>query len=238
MFEVDTTLGCLLGFYMGNGIQANSGRVYKWCPFWGKMGTTTARVTSITRANDYYSKSRIPVTFGSQISGHRGWDITNPKEKMVRRMLQLLQQRAGSGPVLALLKMPAWEPQPRMFKQGQSSAQGESAQKAPVTSMDKQRGAAREKQRCAMPIWWMKSDPVEIRKSRNNKIGRLLRWTLATRSTLGEGTQKVSPTRRCVLHYNRCSQGPSHELGTKLHKISNFQKFPTLTGICELAHAR
>ena len=102
MFEVDTTLGCLLGFYMGNGIQANSGRVYKWCPFWGKMGTTTARVTSITRANDYYSKSRIPVTFGSQISGHKGWDITNPKEKMVRRMLQLLQQRAGSGPVLAL----------------------------------------------------------------------------------------------------------------------------------------
>ena len=140
--------------------------------------------------------------------------------------------------MLTLLKMPAWEPQPRMFKQGQSSAQGESAQKAPVTSMDKQRGAAREKQRCAMPIWWMKSDPIEIRKSRNNKIGRLLRWTLATRSTLGEGTQKVSPTRRCVLHYNRCSQGPSHELGTKLHKISNFQKFPTLTGICELAHAR
>jgi hypothetical protein len=39
MFEVDTALGCLLGFYMGNGIQANSGRVYKWCPFWGKMGT-------------------------------------------------------------------------------------------------------------------------------------------------------------------------------------------------------
>lgn len=123
MFEVDTALGCLLGFYMGNGIQANSGRAYKWCPFLGTMGITTARVTSISRANDYYSKSRVPVTFGSQISGHKGWDITNPKEKMVRRMLQLLQQRAGSGPVLALLKMPAWEPQPRMFQQGQASAQ-------------------------------------------------------------------------------------------------------------------
>jgi hypothetical protein len=70
-------------------------------------------------------KSRIPVTFCSQIRGHKGWDITNPKEKMVRRMLQLLQQRAGSGLVLTLLKMPAWEPQPRMFKKGQSSSQGE-----------------------------------------------------------------------------------------------------------------
>ena len=56
MFEIDIALGCLLGFYLGNGIQANSGRAYKWCPFWGKMGITTARVTSITRANDYYSK--------------------------------------------------------------------------------------------------------------------------------------------------------------------------------------
>ena len=175
MFEVDTALGGLLGFYMGNGIQANSGRVYKWCPFWGKMGTTTARVTSITRANDYYSKSRIPVTFGSQIRGHKGWDITNPKEKMVRRMLQLLQQRAGSGPVLVLLKMPAWEPQPRMFKQGQASAQGESAQEAQATSREKHEDAARKKSRyAAMPIWWSKSGPVESRKCRNNKIGRLL----------------------------------------------------------------
>ncbi len=196
MCEVDTALGCLLGFYMGNGIQANSGRVYKWCPFWGEMGTTTARVTSITRANDYYSKSRIPVTFGSQISGHKGWDITNPKEKMVSRMLQLLQQRAGSGPVLALLKMQAWEPQPRMFKQGQTSAQGKSAQEAQVTSMDKQGGAAREKRRCAMPIWWSKSGSVESRKNRNNKIGRLLRWTMAARSTLGESTQKYLLTRK------------------------------------------
>jgi hypothetical protein len=67
LFEVDMALGCLLGFYLGNGIQASGGRAYKWCPFWGKMGTTSAQVTSITRASDYYSKSRIPVTFGSQI---------------------------------------------------------------------------------------------------------------------------------------------------------------------------
>ena len=106
LFEIDIALGCILGFYLANGIQANSGRAYKWCPFWGTMGITTARITAITRANDYYSKSRIPVTVGSQISGHKGWDITNPKEKMVRQMLQLLQQRAGSGPVLALLRMP------------------------------------------------------------------------------------------------------------------------------------
>jgi len=196
MFEIDTALGCLLGFYMGTGIQANSGRVYKWCPFWGEMGTTMARVTSITRSNDYYSKSRIPVTFGSQINGHKGWDIANPKERMVRRMLKLLQQRAGSGPVPALLKMPVWEKQPRMFRKGHLGAQGESAQEAPVISVDKQRGTAREKQRCVMPIWWKKSDPVKIRKNRNNKIGRLLRWTLVTRGTLGESTQKYLLTRK------------------------------------------
>jgi len=37
---------------------------------------------------------------------------------------------------------------------------------------------------------------VEIRKSRNNKIGRLLRWTLVTRGTLGESTRKYLLTRK------------------------------------------
>jgi hypothetical protein len=53
LFETDVAIGCLLGFYLGNGIQAGGGRAHKWCPFWGKMGTTSARVTSITRASDY-----------------------------------------------------------------------------------------------------------------------------------------------------------------------------------------
>jgi hypothetical protein len=132
---------------------------------------------SITRANDNYSKSRIPVTFGSQISGHEEWDIKNPKEKMVRRMLQLLQQRAGSGPVLALLRMPVWDPHPRMFKMGQPSVQGADVKEALVPPTDRQTGATRVKQSYAMPIWWRRSNQVETRKHRNNKIGRLLRWT-------------------------------------------------------------
>ena len=91
LFEVDVAIGCLLGFYLGNGIQAHSGRAYKWCPFWGIMGATSVRITSITRAYDYYSKSRAPVTFGTRGSGREGWTVTNPKEKMIKRMLQLLQ---------------------------------------------------------------------------------------------------------------------------------------------------
>jgi hypothetical protein len=54
---VDVAIGCLLGFYLGNGIRAGGGRAHKWCPFWGKMGTTSAKVTSITRASDYYTMS-------------------------------------------------------------------------------------------------------------------------------------------------------------------------------------
>jgi hypothetical protein len=41
---------------------------------------------------------------------------------MVNRMLQLLQQLARSGPMLALLKMPVWEPESRMFKARQQRA--------------------------------------------------------------------------------------------------------------------
>jgi hypothetical protein len=130
VFEVDVAIGCLLGFYLGNGIQAVGGRAYKLCPFWGTMGATSAQVTSITRASDYYSKSRVTVIFGSQIIVCKGWTITNPKEKMVRRMLQLLQQRSGSRPMLALLRMPVWESEPRMFRAGQSSALAANGQEA------------------------------------------------------------------------------------------------------------
>jgi hypothetical protein len=59
----------------------------------------------ITRAWDYYAKARVAIFSGSQISGRERWNITNPREKMVSRMLQLLQQKAGSGPLLGLLKM-------------------------------------------------------------------------------------------------------------------------------------
>ena len=72
LFEVDVAIGCLLGFYLGNGIRAGRGRAYKWCPFWGKMGTTSAKVTSITRASDYYTKARVTMNFGSQIRGREG----------------------------------------------------------------------------------------------------------------------------------------------------------------------
>jgi hypothetical protein len=92
LFEVDVAIGCLLGFYLGNGIQAHSGRAYKSCPFWGKMGATSVRLTSITRAYDHYAKSRTAVTFGTRGSGREGWTVTNPKEKMIKKMLQLLQQ--------------------------------------------------------------------------------------------------------------------------------------------------
>ncbi len=93
------------------------------------MGITSARITSITRACDYYNRARVAVRFGSQARGREGWTINNPKAKIVRRMLQLLQQRAGSGPLLASLKMPVWEPYPRIFRMGQPNDAAAEAQK-------------------------------------------------------------------------------------------------------------
>ncbi len=143
-FEVDVAMGCLLVFFLGNGIQAGGGRAYKWCPFWGKMGITSARITSITRASDYYNRARVAVRFGSQAWGREGWTINNPKAKIVRCMLQLLQQRAGSGPLLASLKMPVWEPYPRMFRMGQPNA----------AAAEVQRPSALPTSECVRVVYW------------------------------------------------------------------------------------
>ena len=153
-FEVDVAMGCLLGFFLGNGIQAGGGRAYKWCPFWGKMGITSARITSITRASDYYNRARVAVRFNSQARGREGWTINNPKAKIVRRMLQLLQQRAGSGPLLASLKMPVWEPYPRMFRMGQPNAAAAEAQKPSALPTREQMNTVPEERTRAAPVWW------------------------------------------------------------------------------------
>ena len=68
-FNTDVAVGCILGFYMGNGISAGKGRAHKWCPFLRRWGITSAKITSITRACDYHTKHRTPVRFGSQRTG-------------------------------------------------------------------------------------------------------------------------------------------------------------------------
>jgi hypothetical protein len=75
-------------------------------------------VTKCLRSKKKKKKLNGPLltTFGTRGNGREGWTVTNPKEKMIKKMLQLLQQRAGSGPILALLKMPVWEPESRMFE--------------------------------------------------------------------------------------------------------------------------
>jgi hypothetical protein len=170
LFEVDVAIGCLLGFYLGNGIQAHSGRAYKWCPFWGKMGATSVRLTSITRAYDHYAKSRTTVTFGTRGSGREGWTVTNPKEKMIKKMLQLLQQRAGSGPMLALLKMPVWEPESRMFVARQQKAPAAIGPEVSESSAEGKKKAATANHLAAMPMWWQKFDQTTHGAHQDNEI--------------------------------------------------------------------
>ena len=118
------------------------------------MGITSARITSITRACDYYNRARVAVRFGSQARGREGWTINNPKAKIVRCMLQLLQQRAGSGPLLASLKMPVWEPYPRIFRMGQPNDAAAEAQKPSALPTSEQMNTASEECMSATPVWW------------------------------------------------------------------------------------
>jgi hypothetical protein len=196
LFEVDVAIGCLLGFYLGNGIQAHSGRAYKWCPFWGKMGATSVRLTSITRAYDHYAKSRTAVTFGTRGSGREGWTVTNPKEKMIKKMLQLLQQRAGSGPMLALLKMPVWEPESRMFVARQQKAPAAIGPEVSESSAEGKKKAATANHLAAMPMWWQKFDQTTHGAHQDNEIYRLLRWAPATKASRGGGFRKLLVTRK------------------------------------------
>ena len=90
-------------------------------------------------------------------------------------MLQLLQQRAGSGPLLASLKMPVWEPLPRMFKRGQPSTAAVEAQKLSALSTREQMNTTPKEHASTVPVWWNGSQLLKT-QHQDNEICRLLRW--------------------------------------------------------------
>ena len=108
-FNIDILLGCILGLHLGNDIKAGRGRTYKWCPLQDEYGTTSVRITSISRACDFWTKHRMQIKFGQQTRGQEWWTINNPKQKLVRYMLKALQQKPESGAILAHLKLPGWQ---------------------------------------------------------------------------------------------------------------------------------
>jgi len=87
-----------------------------WCPLKDEYGTTSVRVTSISRECDFWTKHRMQIRFGQQTRGKEWWTINNPKQKLVRYMLKALQQKPESGAILAHLKLPGWQSAPRMFQ--------------------------------------------------------------------------------------------------------------------------
>jgi hypothetical protein len=108
-------------------------------------------------------------------------------------MLQLLQQRAGSGPMLALLRMPVWEPHPRMFRTGQSNIPAVTAQEHFAPPTNKQAGVTTG--RCTS-VWWKSSKPTKAHRHRGNEICRLLRWTQSTHHSSGGGFRKLLIARK------------------------------------------
>ena len=145
----------------------------------GKGGWT------IQIAGNHTMRVAVTTTFGTRVIGQEGWTVTNPKEKMVKQMLQLLQQRAGSGPMLALLKMPVWEPESRMFKAGQQRAPTAIGLEVLTSSVEGQKKAATAKHLTAMPIWWRNSDQMTTGAHQDTEIYRLLRWAPATKASRG-----------------------------------------------------
>jgi hypothetical protein len=115
---------------------------------------------------------------------------------MIKRMLQLLQQRAGSGPMLALLKMPVWEPESRMFKARQQKAPVAIGPEVLASSAEGQKKAATANHLTAMPMWWQKSGQMTTGAHQDAEIYRLLRWAPATKASRGGGFRKLLVTRK------------------------------------------
>jgi hypothetical protein len=135
------------------------------------------------------------VRFGSQARGREGWNINNPKAKIIRCMLQLLQQRAGSGPLLASLKMPVWEPYSRMFRMWQSNAATAEAQKPSALPTSKQMNTTPEDCMNATQVRWKCSKSMNT-QHRDTEICRILRWNQSNHCSSGRCFRKLLIARK------------------------------------------
>jgi hypothetical protein len=97
--------------------------------------------------------------------------------------------------MLALLKMPVWEPESRMFKAAQQGAPAATGPEALTSSVEGQNKAATAKHSTAMPIWWRNSDQMTTGAHQDAEIYRLLRWTPVIKASRGGGLRKLLVTR-------------------------------------------
>jgi len=98
--------------------------------------------------------------------------------------------------MLALLKMPVWEPESRMFKARQQKAPVAIGPEVLASSAEGQKKAATVNHLTAMPMWWQKSGQMTTGAHQDTEIYRLLRWAPATKASRGGGFRKLLVTRK------------------------------------------
>ncbi len=117
----------MLAFHIGNDVQSETARGFKWCPVSGEYGRTQCGVTEVTAAHTWAGLSRRKVTMGTQKAGQRTWIMRDPKEGTIRRIIALLSGRNGDrASLLARLRTTPWSRKKQhMIRTGQPRASSE-----------------------------------------------------------------------------------------------------------------
>ena len=113
-----------------------------------------------------------------QLKATQSGILTLLSRRWFGRTLHLLQRKARSGPLLALLQLiPVWEPSPRMFKTGKTEIASVKEAEVSQLTTDDLSNALRNGKTEDSPIWWRDSREDAKDKPFNGKISMLLRRT-------------------------------------------------------------
>ena len=93
--------------------------------------------------------------------------------------------------MLALLKMPVWEPESRMFMARQQKAPAATGPEVSASSAEGEKKAATTNHIAVMPMWWQKSDQTTSSAHQDAEIYRLLRWAPTIKARRGGGFRKL-----------------------------------------------
>jgi hypothetical protein len=121
VLEDDIAIGAMLAFHIGNHVQSDTARSFKWCPVSGEYGHSRCGVAAITAAHTRAGLSRRKLTMGTQCAGRRTWIMRDPKEGTIRRMVALLSGKTGDRTsLLARLRTTPWSRKKQtMVRKGQ-----------------------------------------------------------------------------------------------------------------------
>ena len=124
LLDSDIITGTVLAFCLGNTVPHDTAGAVRWCPVARQFGITVCGITGLTVATAWSGPGRRQAVMGTQVRDCRVWDISDPKEQTIRRIIAMLNGRGNKADLLSRIRTLPWDKKRQIMLKSQCGPRG------------------------------------------------------------------------------------------------------------------